>query len=406
MGRALPPRGLPCPTCGGELEPVDPVAPGVVRLECPDCGETFVARRKLPTATPAEPPPDGIALWLRGLILHGIVFVYPLGVGLLTPLMFLFGGFIPVLGNWMRDRVNSIGEVIETLGGVRIRNYSHDPDTDLGPIIGWADAPTLFKLIGEVAREVGAQPPNQIRLTYLPCCGVAAGGRSRALLIGLPLLHVITVGELRAILAHELAHLARGDATRAADDARFVEGLGRALDESEGPGWNPLRVWAKVCHHVATLIGAPLAQGQEVRADRISATVAGGETAASGLIKVAMIQPLFREILARYDAENPPSGMNLYAFFRNFWGQLPDSLLTSLRLELMTRPPLNPDPTHPPLPDRLAALAMFPELPARDGDRSRAAMTLGDLEWFEQLLHSRLYGLVAIEPTVFHKAGT
>ena len=47
------------------------------------------------------------------------------------------------------------------------------------------------------------------------------------MVLGLPLLYVLTMEELRAVLAHELAHLARGDATKAADSARFVAGWGR-----------------------------------------------------------------------------------------------------------------------------------------------------------------------------------
>jgi hypothetical protein len=35
------------------------------------------------------------------------------------------------------------------------------------------------------------------------------------------------------------------------------------------------------------------------------------------------------------------------------------------------------------------------------------AITLcGDPEWLEEMLNDRLFGLLAIEPTVFHKAGT
>ncbi len=406
MGRALPPRGLPCPTCGAGLEPVDPVDPDVVRLGCPDCGETFVARRRVPIVPEVETPPDGLTLVARAWALHAVTRLYPCGVGGLSLSLLVLGGSVPVLAAWLRDEVVSIAEAVDLLGGLRVRRTSTNPDADLGPTLGWADAPVLFRLVNEVAREVGARPPDQIRLAYLPCCGVAAGGRSRALLIGLPLLHILTHAELRAVLAHELAHLARGDATRSADDARFVEGLGRALEDSTGHRWSPLRLWAKGCYRVASRLGAPIARGQEVRADRIAASLAGGETTASALIKVALIQPLFREVLALYDAEAPPSGLNLYAFFRTFWGRLSDSLMMALRIDLMTRPPSIPDPTHPPLPDRLAAVGSYPEPLPREGDRIRAASALGDVEWFEQLLHYRLFGLNAVEPTVYHKAGT
>src|SRR5438270_620740 len=120
------------------------------------------------------------------------------------------------------------------------RRWTQDPDAALGPVIVYGDAPALFSAIGDVARRLGARPPQQVRLSYLPCCGVVAWRRSSALVLGLPLLHVLTMAELRAVLAHELAHLARGDATRSARLARFVHALDQALDHAP-PSRSPLR---------------------------------------------------------------------------------------------------------------------------------------------------------------------
>src|SRR5262249_61366831 len=115
------------------------------------------------------------------------------------------------------------------------------------PLVGRVGAPVLFNTIDAVGRRLGVKPPSQVRLTYLPCCGVVAWGRSRALLIGLPLFRVLTQGELRAIVAHELAHLARGDATRAARSARFVESLQRAIQRRGKQVRGPLGAWARFC---------------------------------------------------------------------------------------------------------------------------------------------------------------
>jgi hypothetical protein len=48
----------------------------------------------------------------------------------------------------------------------------------------------------------------------------------------------------------------------------------------------------------------------------------------------------------------------------------------------------------------------FPDRPDFAADNASAITLVGDPEWLEQMLHDRLYGLPAIEPTVFHKAGT
>src|SRR6185312_11325285 len=129
---------------------------------------------------------------------------------------------------------------------------TRDPDADLGPVLARSDAPMLFSAVDDVARRLGVKPPGQVRLTYLPCCGVVAWEQSRALILGLPLLRVLTLAELRAILAHELAHLARGDATRAAHSVRFVEGLRQAIERAGGRERGPLGAWARVCCRAAS----------------------------------------------------------------------------------------------------------------------------------------------------------
>jgi hypothetical protein len=282
---------------------------------------------------------------------------------------------------------------------------SLDPDSDLGPVLARVDAPLLFSTIDTVGRRLGVKPPSQIRLTYLPCCGVVAWGRCRALIIGLPLFRVLSQGELRAVVAHELAHLARGDATRAARSARFVETLALAVERSQDRIRGPLGAWARFCLNEASRLIEPVARGQEARADRCSASLAGGSTSASALVKVAVVQPLFREVLAAYDPQE--SGVsNLYAFFRAFWFRLPAEVHTAMRLSVLTSSRGALDPAHPPLPDRIAALQSYPEPASLNGDALPATTFLGDLEIFEQMLHNRLFGLPPVEPSVFHRAGS
>jgi Zn-dependent protease with chaperone function len=428
MGQGQPPRKLLCPVCGTRLKPhfdgsespggpdLD-LAPGSDghRMICPECGEIFRARRRAKSVEesgssgPASEPPlvGSLELLLRGAALLGIELTYKVGVFVGTGLLMLFGGFVPVTRAWLRDEIDDWGGAIETLGGVRVVTETRDPDADLGPVLDRTDAPALFSAVNDVARRLGAKPPGQIRLTYLPCCGVVAWGRSRALILGLPLLRVLTLAEFRAVLAHELAHLARGDATRAARLARFVAGLQQALDRAEGQERGPLGFLARTCCRAASWLIGPIARGQEARADRSAASIAGGSAAASALVKVALVQPLFREILDHYDPSDA-DGPNLYAFFRAFWFRLPAESHTAMRLHLLTSSETTNDSAHPPLPDRLALLLAYPD-PAvshSGNDNTPATTFLGDLEGFEQMLHNRLFALPPVEPSVFHKAGT
>ena len=436
MGQKQPPRGLLCPGCGTKLEPAaDPLSGGGTglglgasgangtgvgvsewhRMVCPRCGETYRAKRRSSlvddsqsSGPPPEPPLVGsFELLLRGWTLRGVEIAYNGGVVVCSGLLMVCGGFVPVIRSWLRDEINDMAGLLDILGGVRVVMETRDPDADLGPVLDRTDAPLLFSSVNDVAKKLGVKPPGQIRLTYLPCCGVVAWGRSQALILGLPLLRVLSLSELRAVLAHELAHLARGDATRAARSARFVAGLRQALDRAGIRARGPLGAWARFCDRLASWLLAPIARGQEARADRSSAAIAGGSAAASALVKVALVQPLFREVLEHYDP-GEPDAPNLYAFFRAFWFRLPAESHSTLRLQVLTSSESNNDPAHPPLPDRLALLQAYPDPvgPASANDSMPATALLGDLEGFELMLHNRLYAIPPVEPSVFHRAGT
>ncbi|CAN5796557.1 hypothetical protein BH23PLA1_BH23PLA1_27000 [soil metagenome] len=364
-----------------------------------------------PPETRVPPLVGGPGLKVHRLALRGIEFAHHLGTigGAFT--LLAIGGFVPVLGGWLRDEIESWRDVFEALGGVLPRAERNDPDGDLGPVLGRSDAPVLFAEVEEIARRLGVRPPGQIRLTYLPCCGVVAWGRqSRALVIGLPLLYVLDRDELRSVLTHELAHLARGDATQSVRSIHFIERLGRALECPDHPRRSgPLRVWARLCHHAGSTLLAPVVLGQEARADRAAATIAGGDATASALVKAALVQPLFREVLDHYDPGDPDTP-NLYGFFRAFWERLPEPVLTAMRHRLLIEPPLVPDAAHPSLLDRLAIVQAYRSRCAfgtRDNtEAGPAASALGDLEALEQMLHNRLFGMPAVEPSVFHRAGS
>jgi Zn-dependent protease with chaperone function len=343
-------------------------------------------------------------VWRNGL-LRLIERLFWIGTFIGSATMLALGGFVPVVRGWLGNEIDGWSDIVTTLGGVWFAVETQDPDSDLGPVLARVDAPQLFTTIDTVGRRLGVKPPGQVRLTYLPCCGVVAWGRSRALLIGLPLFRVLTQGELRAIVAHELAHLARGDATRAARSARFVEALEQAVERNGPRVRGPLGAWARFCLREASWLIEPVARGQEARADRCAAAIAGGSAAASALVKVAVVQPLFREVLAAYDP-NDSATLNLYAFFRSFWYRLPAELHSVMRLSLLTNRHGASDPAHPPLPDRIASLQSYPDPVSLNGDAMPATTFLGDLEIFEQMLHNRLFCLPVSEATVFHRAGS
>jgi Zn-dependent protease with chaperone function/DNA-directed RNA polymerase subunit RPC12/RpoP len=405
-------RGLLCSECATELgeHPQSETAP--VDARCPRCGgPVFVevkqrgSGRAAASALNGSAPLGGLMLWWRNGVLRLLERLYWTVTLAGSLLLLAAGGFVPVLRGWLLNEVDGWSDAVATLGGVWFAVETKDPDSDLGPVLARVDAPQLFTTIDAVGRRLGVKPPGQVRLTYLPCCGVVAWGRSRALIIGLPLFRVLTQGELRAIIAHELAHLARGDATRAARSARFVEALEQAVERNGRRVRGPLGAWARFCLNEASWLIEPVARGQEARADRFSAAIAGGSAASSALVKVALVQPLFREVLESYDP-NGSIPLNLYAFFRTFWYRLPVEVHSAMRMSVLTNANGTHDPAHPPLPDRIASLQAYPDPASLNGDSLPATTFLGDLEIFEEMLHNRLFGIPAVEPSVFHRAGS
>ena len=405
-------RAAVCPNCRAELDAHENVSSDESTGHCIRCGGRLPSGdsqrgtdRTMASVPSRSPPLGGLVLVWRNWVLRLLERIYWIGTFIGSLTLLVCGGFVPVARGWLRNEIDGWSDIVGALGGIWFRDQTSDPDSDLGPVLARVDAPLLFSTIEKVGRRLGVKPPSQVRLTYLPCCGVVAWGRSRALLIGLPLFRVLTQGELRAIVAHELAHLARGDATAAARSARFVEALEQAVERGGHRIRGPLGAWARYCLREASWLIEPVARGQEARADRCAAAIAGGSAAASALVKVAVVQPLFRELLAAYDPDESQE-LSLYAYFRAFWYRLPADVHTAMRLGVLTSRQGANDPAHPPLPDRISALQAYPDPASLNGDALPATTFLGDLEIFEQMLHNRLFGVPVVEPSVFHRAGS
>jgi Zn-dependent protease with chaperone function len=93
----------------------------------------------------------------------------------------------------------------------------------LQPPKGWmltrADAPDLFQLLDRLRKELQTPPIHVVLVTpefnaavsEIPRLGLF-GWHRNYLLLGLPLLQVLTREQFTAVLAHELGHLSHGHA--------------------------------------------------------------------------------------------------------------------------------------------------------------------------------------------------
>jgi len=179
----------------------------------------------------------------------------------------------------------------------------------------------LRRLIGQVARGIGARPPARIFLTAeanayasfhrgLP--GVLAGDAK--LTVGLPLLDGLEPDQLRAIVVHELAHLRDVCAMRVCAIAFEIEG---GLTRMTGYGSRRIRNWhvekqritvlsvtglalATLGEQVAAALVAPvwgpcrrlrehLVASMEFRADAVAARAVGAATVVDALESVGQL---------------------------------------------------------------------------------------------------------------------
>ena len=143
--------------------------------------------------------------------------------------------------------------------------------------------PELWHQIDDVAATIGTPPPGRVVITAGPDATVAQVGRGTEAIaeleIGLPLLVRYSIAELRAVLGHELGHIAGGDTAalaRVAAPAPFSTTISRQA--------NPLIGWYFAAYRLAFgLLDAAAQRAQEERADRAAVAVAPVDAAISAL---------------------------------------------------------------------------------------------------------------------------
>lgn len=164
----------------------------------------------------------------------------------------------------------------------------------------WADpgrglteqrAPELFQVLRDVSRVTRQPMPRRLYLFNDVNAWVANRGMfmGRAMGIGLPLFDLLTVSELRAVVAHEYGH----NASRAGGLSTFVYRTVRTFARTIGaagivPGLNIVfAIWAVVYLRIAM----PISRQQELRADELGVRVAGVEATISALTKINKASP-------------------------------------------------------------------------------------------------------------------
>jgi hypothetical protein len=242
------------------------------------------------------------------------------------------------------------------------------PATPAGVAVTRTDAAALWALIDAAAATAQAAPPDGV--TVIADAQVFVGERSRLigllggprqLYLGLPLLQAWDAARLGAVITHELAHSSTVLGRFAPVAYRGRVALARIVRRipRRSPAGPLLRAYASFYLR----LDAPFAWAQELAADRAAAAFAGPEAA----MAVLRDAPALEGMQQLYHAAYLSAGWQA--------GFVPDDVFGGLLRVLAARPdevdrlralpaerPAEGDP-HPPLSDRMTALAALTPAP-------------------------------------------
>ena len=238
------------------------------------------------------------------------------------------------------------------------------------------ESPALFALVDSLRTRLQSTPFHRILVTdefnaavvQVPRLGLL-GWHRNYLLIGLPLMKMLTVEQFEAVLAHEFGHLAGGH-------GRFGNWIYRLR-----MSWHRLQEALEREQHWGSFVFAPflrrfipyfsaysfpLARANEYEADAASARLTSPAAAAAALTSVNVMGSWIGErywpgIHAQADQQPAPAFAPYAGLGRDFKGELAEEDCQRWLQAALGDKTSGAD-THPSLNDRLAALGQEPRL--------------------------------------------
>lgn len=229
--------------------------------------------------------------------------------------------------------------------------------------------PAIHAEVEAIGRRLGLTEPVEVYLNHRDQASAmrasrrpSGGRRGPCILLGLPLLDGLSVDQARALVAHELGHLAQpDDATalgvirrrweRAAELMRSCRVLPSDLLE---PFLRRYRPWHDAVYFVAL-------RRSELWADAGSAAITTPHLSAGALLRIAVIQaelsPVINSHVRRLAAELPEPPEDLSSYAARLAEGLPEGDRDRFLWRAMTTWPGDRD-THPTYGDRLARLGV------------------------------------------------
>jgi Zn-dependent protease with chaperone function len=236
-------------------------------------------------------------------------------------------------------------------------------------------APQLWGVVRDLAAQAKTRAPEQIMLVPEVNAAVVENARvlglvggERRLYLGVPLLQGLTVGQLRAIVAHELGHYSGQHTRLSAISYRgrlAVFGTAEQLAGKFG-GWI-FKLYARFY----VLVESAVSRRQELEADRSSVRVAGRATAQSALQETEIVAAAWNFYQTTYVDPAWDSGFAPQDMFAGFGAMLKarSDELAELRTETRDEKQSWWD-SHPPTAARIRAMDAMPDSGAAPDTRA------------------------------------
>lgn len=275
----------------------------------------------------------------------------------------VIAGFIAVKLLWPLVAAAAIGT-----GRAVWQLVRHKPEPPAGLRV--AD-PWLVHTVTRLAGQVGTRPPDEIWLVPEVNAAVTEDtrllgliGGTRRLMLGLPVLHALTVSELEAVIAHELGHYSNRDTRLAALSYRGRLAIATALDRTSRR--NPVSWIFRGYGRLYVLADNAVSRRQEFAADRAAVLIAGKQATATALSRMPGLDAAWGFFHHAYVGLGWQHGYVPQDIFGGF------AMMAHARAEQIAA--LTDEraegrgsrwDTHPPLPARIAAIQAMPDTPVQ-----------------------------------------
>lgn len=231
------------------------------------------------------------------------------------------------------------------------------------------DLPRLFSWVDDLARSLGSPSPDVVVLDNSLNASAAEiprgfGRYEKVLSLGVPVLEFFSVGEVTAILGHELGHIRHRDSR-----SKWVYRTWQAWidlygtlgsSESAGAAVRKFADWYVPNFLLRSLV---VQRGREIEADRESARLVSADVLAGALLKVNVMAQLMENLAtttwrnAARDSAEPP--VDLPAAWRAQLARFSDEKIQKAYRAVLEEQPAWTD-THPLMSERLQLVGVSP----------------------------------------------